>query len=323
MGWMTASHSFITHDSPRCFEIGRSEQGRAIRAAVMGSGSRKILLSAGAHSDEPVGPTTLRGWIAEPGEFEKWFDCFTFFVIPDVNPDGAAMNAGWMAKWPDAAAYLEDVMREPPGRDIEFGYPAMRAENRAVSDFIRKHAPFDLYVNLHGMAFAAGAMLLIERLWTQRCDTIKRGFLAALKQAGIAAMDWDRRGDKGFEYLGPGFQTTPEGAAMRKHFQQAGDPATAELFHDSSMEFVRSCGGDPLCLVTELPLFLLTRGTEDAPGMPRRYLEFRDRWKTAVRSRGRLDELIGDFGIRELSIDAAVKIQRRVIELGIEAVARR
>ena len=69
----------------------------------------------------------------------------------------------------------------------------------------------------------------------------------------------DRNGEKGFQYIGPGFTTTPEGQAMRAYFKSIGDEQTVSLFRDSSMEFVRKLGGDPLCLVTEIPLFYVVK----------------------------------------------------------------
>ncbi len=60
-----------------------------------------------------------------------------------------------------------------------------------------------------------------------------------------------------------GFTTRPDSGAMRRHFLDRGDPETAALFRPSSMEHVRSLGGDPLTFVSEMPLFLLP-----PPGAP-------------------------------------------------------
>ncbi|MCG8605778.1 peptidase M14, partial [bacterium] len=40
--------------------IGASEKGQPIDAAVIGTGPKRVSLIAGSHSDEPVGPETLR-----------------------------------------------------------------------------------------------------------------------------------------------------------------------------------------------------------------------------------------------------------------------
>ena len=54
---------------------------------------------------------------------------------------------------------------------------------------------------------------------------------------------------------------------MRRHFLDRGDPETAAVFRPSSMEYVRSLGGDPLTFVSEMPLFLLPP-PETAYGFP-------------------------------------------------------
>lgn len=227
--------------------IGTSEEGRPIEAFVLGRGPRRASLLGGAHADEPIGPITLRRLDSAPADF-------TFFVVPDVNPDGAERNRAWFDRFPDLDKYRELRRREPPGRDIEFGYPSMRPENAAVSAFLAEHGPFDLHMSLHGMGEADGALLLIDKHWIDRTEGLRAAYAEALRAEGLPLLDRDRKGEKGFSYIGPGFWTTPESDAMRAYF--ADEPETARCFHRNSMEFVRSLGGDPLCLVTEIPLFV-------------------------------------------------------------------
>jgi hypothetical protein len=125
-----------------------------------------------------------------------------------------------------------------------------------------------------------------------------------------ALHDHDRKGEKGFTYLGPGFTTTPEGGAMRRHFEQLGDPGTAALFHQSSMEFVRSLGGDPLCLVTELPLFVVPN-PDPVPGTPTAYLALRERLASG--------EPVDPAGLRAVDLGVAMRLQLATIELGLAA----
>ena len=51
---------------------------------------------------------------------------------------------------------------------------------------------------------------------------------------------------------------------MVAHFLALSDEETAAKFRPSSMELIRSLGGDPLTLVSEMPLFLLP----EAPTSP-------------------------------------------------------
>ena len=121
---------------------------------------------------------------------------------------------------------------------------------------------------------------------------------------------------------------------MRAHFEAEGDPQTAALFHQSSMEYVRSLapetpgtpGRPPLCLVTELPLFVLTR--QVAPpqrGEPTTYLKFKEALPR-LRLMIERDDLMGalrliePFGVEPLDLATAMRLQLRAIELGLEAV---
>src|SRR5690606_24240241 len=115
--------------------IGRSEEGRPMAGVTLGYGPSLVTLCAGAHADEPVGPETLRllvleglaarGWESEDGEgLHALFERFTLRIVPHVNPDSEAKNRAWIEQWPDLSTYLAHRLREQPGRDVEFGYPA-------------------------------------------------------------------------------------------------------------------------------------------------------------------------------------------------------
>ena len=243
----------------------------------------------------------------------------------DVNPDGEARNAVWMSEWPSLDAYLEHAFRELPGRDIEFGYPKLRAENKAVSGFLKEHGPFGLHMSLHGMGFSDGALLLIERHWVDRTIEFGLGFVELATKNGLRMHDHDRGGEKGFQYLGPGFSTTPRGEAMRAHFLALGDPKTAEKFHDSSMEFVRLLGGDPLCLVTELPLFLITKVPDNEPeGVPKTYFRFKEalpQAKLAAANGRPTGPFLDEFELSAMSVPQAMKMQMEVVDLALRAIS--
>lgn len=307
-------------------ELGPSEEGTELYGAALGSGPTTVSLIAGNHADEPVGPETLRSFLinglARREEMESWLQRFQFVIVPHTNPDGEARNRGWIEAWPDVKAYLRDVVREKPGRDLEYGFPDMRPENAHVSDFLREHGPFDLHASLHGMSAGEGAMLLINRPWTFRTQSLRDEFVAAAEANGLPLHDHNRKGEKGFFWIEPGFQTTPRGDAMRTYFGALGDSAMAERFHKSSMEFVASLGGDPLSLVTELPLFLI-RGEDGNGHRPTRYLELRERLpdiKARLEQGKDVEELLAPFDVSPVPLDAAMHLQFRAIELGLSAV---
>ena len=310
--------------------VGQSESGRGIVGIVVGQGEHLVSLIAGSHSDEPVGSETLMylaeyltGDAAQAAELRQ---AYRFVIVPHVNPDGETLNRAWIDEWPDPLAYLQHRVREPPGRDVEFAWPNRRPENVALARLLADHGPFDLHLSLHGMAMATGGWHLIERHGVDRTAELRRQYAAAMSDVGLELFDWDRGGDKGFEYIEPGFATTPRGAAMREHFLAEGDTETAALFGDSSMEYVRSLGGDPLCMVTELPLFVLRGGTiDDEPGKPHRYFAFKERLDQAGDAIvgddiDRLADLMGDYALEAMPIDRAVRLQLRAIALGLEAI---
>ena len=306
--------------------LGESEEGRPICGVELGTGPATVSLIAGAHADEPVGPETLRtlllNGLAQRDELTDLFERVRFVIVPHVNPDGEARNQPWIRRWPDLEAYLQHRVREQPGRDLEFGFPAMRRENRIVADFLRAHAPFALHLSLHGMGFSEGAMLLIERHWTFRTQALRDGFTTAAREAGLAMHDHNRKGEKGFFYVEPGFTTTPEGEAMRAYFRAQDDPEMAGRFHDSSMEFVRGLGGDPLCLVTELPLFVLARQVPHEPGVPATYLAFREHLADLQLQAGTdaFEEAVPPFDVAPLPLRTALSLHLRALSLGMEEV---
>jgi hypothetical protein len=308
-------------------EIGASEQGRPIHAFVIGSGATRVALLGGAHSDEPVGPQMLRllvnHFITNEEKAHSLLQKYTFIILPHINPDGEAKNWSWIQHWPDFKSYAAYAFREKPGRDLEFGYPDMRSENRAVAEFFRSYAPFDLYINFHGMAFAEGVMLLIERHWIEQTNPLRDDFQQIAKSHNLPLHDHDRGGEKGFQYIGPGFTTTPEGRAMQHHFKELDDEETAAKFRLSSMEYVRSLGGDPLCLVTELPLFTVALKEESnkTPGFPQAYLGFKklipELRKRASNGKS-LEAIVSKFEINHLPLQTAVDIQLSVIKKSLE-----
>lgn len=266
-------------DRLRGRHLGLSREGRELFGYRVGSGPRKVALIAGCHADEPVGPAMLdrlAAWLLALPEAAPLLQAFTFSLVPHVNPDGEARNAAWTTTagpvdaWAkpgpafDPLAYARNVVRELPGDDVEFGFPrgpddqgGARPENVAVAEFLREEGEHTLHASFHGMAFAAGPFFLIERSWAERSADLRASLLEAVEAAGYTAHDIDRGGEKGFFRVGRGFNSRPDSRAMAAHFTALGDLEMAARFRPSSMELVRGLGGDPLTLVSEMPLFLI------------------------------------------------------------------
>lgn len=307
--------------------IGYSESGRPIVGLVVGAGPRGATLLSGAHADEPVGSETLlrlAEWqVGDSPEASALRRNWRFHIVAHVNPDGEALNGRWLDAWPDPLACLQHRHREPPGRDVEFAYPDRRPENAVIADFIKPAAPIALHLSLHGMTAATGAWHLIDRPWIDRTADLREAYAQAMGEAGLPLLDWDRGGEKGFEYIAPGFSTTPRGQAMREHFKARGDEVTASQFGDSSMELARQLGGDPLCMVTELPLWLVrSASVRDAPRRPEALFAFQE---AVAEARAALErdeveaaiEAVEGFDLEPVPIETAAKLQLRAIELGL------
>jgi hypothetical protein len=180
-------------------------------------------------------------------------------------------------------------------------------------------------MSLHGMSASEGAMLLINRPWTFRTQPLRDGFREAVRAAGLRMHDHNRKGEKGFFYIESGFTTTPRGDAMRTFFRAQNDESMAQRFHQSSMEFVMGRGGDPLCLVTELPLFLV-RNDDPTPGVPDQYLALKSQFAEAKQrlvQGASVDELFAPFDVEPLPLPTAMRLQLRALELGLHTVMGR
>lgn len=322
--------------------IGTSRDGRPIRAFRFGSGPLRVSLLGGCHADEPVGPALLRrlcGWLGGLPSGHPMIERFEWWIAPHVNPDGEARNRGWRARGLEfeLGDYLAHVVRELPGDDIEFGFPAgardtdARPENRAVFEWWTSAAgAFDLHVSLHGMGFSSGPWFLIDPSWTDRTGPLRARCAEVVRDMGYRLHDVEREGEKGFARIAPGFCTRPNHNAMREHFLGLGDEATAGRFRPSSMEAVRSLGGDALTLVTEMPLFI-TPGVGERLGPPDpaalRWKERIDGWRAKLAggrvTPGEVTREGARLGIMPMPAEHQMKLQWTLVEAGIETVAAR
>lgn len=278
----------LSSPSPQGETVGHSREGRQITGYRLGSGPAHVSLVGGCHADEPVGPAMLKRLVrflaAQPAQ-GGLLTRYRWLVVPDVNPDGALRNRAWSDhrlalhdhrgeedEGYDPLLYVEHVVRETPGDDIEFGFPRSaddheaRPENRAVASFLGSEAPYQLHGSFHGMGFAPGPWFLLEPGWIEHSETLRRHLRSRVRSMRYSLFDCDRRGEKGFRRIDEGFSTRPDSAAMAAHFEALGDPETAGRFRPSSMEWVRTLGGDPLTLVSEMPLFLLPDEPRVGPG---------------------------------------------------------
>jgi len=333
--------------------LGRSRQGRPLLGWSFGEGPRSISLIGGAHADEPVGPEMLSRWVAYLSQLDPAHPLLTawrWWIVPHINPDGAAVNSAWSSDTVPVidsrgglshgyrfSSYFESVVRERPGDDLEFGFPSpegaaspsgsVRPEAQAVAAFLREAAPLSFHASFHSMAFGLGPWFLLDREWIDRTAALRSALAESVRAAGYRLHDVDRKGEKGFFRIAEGFCTRPDSVAMRTHFEERGAPGTASLFRPSSMEYARSLGGDPLTIVSEMPLFLVPAEREDHGDPPLPFDLARRRqftvWAHRIhRERGpeALDQEVEALGIRPMPLLDQMRFQLAFLAEALKAV---
>jgi len=305
--------------------IGTSRAGQALFGVTIGHGPARVSIVAGCHADEPIGPMTAQAVpLVLAASFPELLERFTFHIVPQINPDGADANRPWFADPPDFAAYAPCARREAPGDDVEFGFgdaPGARPECRAAMDYLGRHGPYCAHFSLHGMPFAEGAWFLLCKEWVARSEGLMAGLEDVCRRLGVPLHDIDRKGEKGFTRIRPGFCTTPHSAGMREFFLERGDRETAGKFLPSSMEFAASLGGAPLCMVSEMPLFLIGLRSESLEdpvfGRLRADLEAL-RAEPPGRVEDALRRLLASYQVEPFPIDMQVRLQLAMIVLALE-----
>jgi hypothetical protein len=176
------------------------------------------------------------------------------------------------------------------------------------------------------MAFAGGPWFLIERAWRDRSDALMTACREATARLGYRLHDVERRGEKGFDRIGPGFATRPDSRSMMRFFQERGDEEMASRFRPSSMETVRALGGDALTLVTEMPLFVLP-GVGETLGPPdpvaERWRERIDRWRVEVLQPGgeeRVRDEAAAAGVMAVPVRDQMILQWTMIAAGVRQI---
>jgi len=319
--------------------LGTSREGRAVRGFCFGTGDRRVSLLGGCHADEPVGPRLLNhvaSYLDALSADDPLLDQHQWWIIPHINPDGEARNRVWYDgddEVYDLGRYLAGVIREPPGDDIEFGFPrstndaGARPENRAAHDWWRSAGgPFVMHLSLHGMGFAAGPWFLLEAAWQDRVEPLKAACRRHVTVMNYRLHDVERHGEKGFVRLGKGFCTRPDSVSMRQHFLALGDEDMAQRFRPSSMETIRDLGGDALTMVSEMPLFLLP-GVGETLGPPDPVaVEWKarvDGWRVALAGGARPEAVSAQArqaGLEPMPVRDQMTLQWALITSGLDLV---
>jgi len=241
----------------RVEEIGASRLGRPIEYVEIGEGLRSALLVGAPHPNEPIGCSSILTMIevlanapdlvAELGY--RW--CF----IPCIEPDGLALNRGWLKGPRTPEHYLEHFYRPAFDQQAEYTFPLEvgewrfdrpTPENLAFQSALAKAKP-DLLASLHNAEFGSAFYILSKDL-PGLAD-----FLASeTKGAGLYL---DDEGDPGLDSprIRPGvFQFTNLGDRIREAIEAGEEPSNTWPAGNSSESYARTRFGT-MSLVQEFP----------------------------------------------------------------------
>lgn len=319
---------------------GTSREGRPLPAYQFGSGPFRISLIAGCHADEPAGPRLLRhlvSFLSRQEASHPLLQSYSWWAVPHANPDGEAANRRWYSESDsdyNLPRYLQHAVRELPGDDMEYGFPIegqagpLRPENAFIYEFWKKAGqPFHMHASLHSMAFSFGPWFLIDPTWAERSDIIQEQCRKRTHDLGYSLNDIDRGGEKGFHRISEGFCTRPNAQAMKAYFLERDDPKTAALFHPSSMESIRSFGGDCLTLVSEMPFFLIPNESHSM-GWPnpdyQKWQRLAEKWKMALLTGKKTEETVlqeaQHLGLRAMPVADQMRLQWELVAAGVRQV---
>ncbi|HLU40022.1 MAG TPA: M14 family zinc carboxypeptidase [Planctomycetota bacterium] len=126
-------------------ELGRSVQGRPIRAREVGSGARRVLWVGGIHGNEREGTLATA---ALPADFlaAGLGDRVTLTIVEDLNPDGRAVSTRGNANGVDLNRNFPARTFVPASGSGE--RPLSEPESRILHDLIRALRP-DLVIVCH------------------------------------------------------------------------------------------------------------------------------------------------------------------------------
>ncbi len=244
-----------------------------LRVLRLGHGPLQIAIVGNAHADEPAGTVAIMALaedLALGGPLSALGEQATFHLLPTLNPLGLLRNRDWLlSPAPALGDYLRLARRDAPDQDREFGYgdqpdQAAHPECAAWHAYLDSLPRLDGYVSLHSMAFSGGALFLggfddIGR-WLPLRVKLSEDVIYRLAKP---LHDEDRGGRKGFEYLAPGWWTTPTREAMNAFLANGGDDAPQLRLN--SMQVAQARHRVPVALVSELPQYCIEALSDQAP----------------------------------------------------------
>lgn len=133
--------------APQWREVGRSVQGRPLRAITVGTGARRVLWIGGIHGDETEGVLATAELLRTVAEDPVLTASVTLTVLEDANPDGRAARRRTNANGVDLNRNFPAANFDPSPPE-HGGFPLSQPESRAVDALIDAVHP-ELIVVMH------------------------------------------------------------------------------------------------------------------------------------------------------------------------------
>ncbi|MEV6976781.1 M14 family zinc carboxypeptidase [Kitasatospora sp. NPDC093806] len=205
---VTAARRLVHRHPDRCRlrEVGRSRAGRPLFLLSVDDGERTVLAVGGPHPNEPVGLAAAVG-LAErvlelpPRPGVGWH------VLLCLDPDGAALNEGWLHGPLTPARHYEHFFRpafheQPELLPAPDGPLAPMPESRVLTGLIDELRPV-LQCSLHGVDFGGAFVQL-----TRPLPGLAAGFARSVARGGIP-LDVDSYDAVGWDSPAPGTYVMP------------------------------------------------------------------------------------------------------------------
>lgn len=240
-----------------------SREGRKLLFCAIGSGQKVVGVTAGAHSDEPIGIATTINFIKEltsSDRFAGLLSEYTFAIFPMLDPDGSAINEAWSRNLDYKTYFLHHYRNNQPAEDCEHGIPVSEAQTiRPEVAFFKKNIDrykgrIEYYVTLHTTHVLGGSLFVVDRDFQNK--KIISGLTNICKSHDLPIWDYRPKGDPTLTYIAPGFIGAPSVESYSEEYKNA--PQILAMLKMSTYEYVlRKCGGK-FGLISELPMFLVS-----------------------------------------------------------------
>ncbi len=242
-------------------QLGISTDGRPIELLTIGHGSRTALLFGVPHPNEPVGTLSLdflSRLLCERHDMRRQLDT-TFLIVKVADPDGLALNVGWLKGAFSPLRYALHYYRPAQAEQVEWGFPvdyktlhfsAPSAETQVLMRLMEDYRP-GLCYSLHNASFCG------VYFYASRCLPALFGQLHRLVAAQGLAL---HQGEPEVPYLRPWARAVYPFFSVRDSYDYllknlGGDPAASILTGTSSADYLQERVPDALTLVCELPYF--------------------------------------------------------------------